>query len=333
MSDYDKNIQEALAGDSGFDPSRVRAAQTEVYQAFQKKMKWSERGNWLVSYLYCAIGVYALWGFILQATTTKEFVGYGMVIMATVAIVIQFNVLFAIAQSKLVTLKETKQVRLALAGGATLADETDFGPLRGLSRREKVVWFCGVIAVIGIVGGLSNLSNRQDDLWRLKANGQIEAHTVLTLHRFPHKISSFYSVMGPVEGAVLESATLNGAPVAFDNFEALYNIRLPYRTSWKKDKIELAWGFALPAEQDISDFRVPLQSLVPVHSYSLTLYVEDDSRYVATEDLWKFNKTPEELKNATEARRTIKCFTQDIRRGAPRKDFGSCSLPIIARPQ
>ena len=62
---------------------------------------------------------------------------------------------------------------------------------------------------MSIVCGLCALTNRQDDLWRLKAQDRTEAHSVLTLRRLPHEISPFYGVTGPAEGAILQSATLS----------------------------------------------------------------------------------------------------------------------------
>ena len=340
MSDFDKNMQEALGGNSGFDPDRARSAQAEVFREYQKKMKWSERGMWSILGLFTAIGIYALWGFILQATTTKEFVGYGMVIMWAVVFTIQINILFSIAFSKLITLKEIKQLRLALAGGASAPDEAAAKPLSGLSRWERTAWICGLLALTGVAGGLGNLTNRQDDLWRLKAQGRIEAHSVLTLRRFPHEISSFYNIKGPVKGAVLQSATLNGQSVPFNSpavdpqsNEPLYMIQMPYKFSCTTDKVELVWSFPLPALKDYAAFRAPLRSLMPVHYYSLTLDVEDDSGFVGMENAWKFNKTPEELKNQTKARRTLKCFTGGSwGGGAPGDNFGTCGLPIMLRP-
>ena len=333
MNDFNKNMQEAVEGDSGFDPNRARSAQREVFRSYQRKTEWSERGMWLIFCLFCAVGFYALLGFILQATTTKEFVGYGMAILWAVVFAIQINILSAITFSKLITLKEIKQLRLAMASGPASLDEAAARPLRGLSRWEKAAWICGLLAMLGIVGGLSSRSNRQDDLWQLKADNRIEAHSVITLHRFPHDIPSFYGITGPVEGADLQSAALNGQPVPFQKANAQYTIQLPSTISWGKDQIELAWSFSLPAMADYTDFRVTLRSLIPVHAYSLILYVEDGSGYVGMGDTWKFNKTPEELENETEARRTLKCFTTNIPMSGPRDSFGTCGLPIIRKQQ
>jgi hypothetical protein len=112
-----------------------------------------------------------------------------MAIMWAAVFAIQIHILSAITFSKLIALKEIKQLRLALAGGTVPVDEGAAKPLYGLSRWERAVWICGVLALLGIIGGLSFRSNRQDDLWRLKAQNRIEAHSVITLQRFPHDIS------------------------------------------------------------------------------------------------------------------------------------------------
>lgn len=339
MSDFDKDMQEALGGGGGFDPSRTHSAQAEVYREYQKKMKWFERGMWSALCLFNAAGIYALWGFILQATTTKEWIGYGMAIMWAFVFTIQINILMAITFSRLMTMKEIKQLRLAMAGEAIAPNEAAAKPLRGISRRERAAWVCGMIAAVGLAGVLGARTDSQDDLWRLKAHGRIEAHSALTLNRFPHDVHSINGIKEPAAGATLQSATLNGRPVPFSvqatdpqTNRPVYMVQLPYKFSWTTDRVELVWGFSLPAMKDYLAVRAPLHSLMPVHYYSLTLYVEDDSGFMGEGDAWKFIKTPKELKNETEARRTLKCFTGGVPSSGPQNDFGTCGLPIVARP-
>jgi len=331
MNDFDKNMKAALAEDGAFDPSRAQAAQEEVFRDYAQKLKRSERVTWLLLYLLVAAGVYALASFTLFATTTKEWIASGLASLLVMVIIIQKTLLHAIVATQYVAMKEIKQLRLALIGGTIEVDQPAARPLQGLSPMERFSWICGVVLLILAIGAVSQRTNRQDNLWKLESGGRVEAHSVLTLRRFPHTIPSFWSITGPVEGAVLQSVTFNGESVSFDRFKDRYTIKLPYRTCWIKDRIELVWTFALPDPRDIRDFRVPLRSLIPVHGYSLIAYVEDDSEYEGTENAWRFNKSRKELKDEAEARRTLKAFTQDIPGGPPRDNFGVCGLPIRPR--
>lgn len=333
MSDLDKTIKEALEGGSGFDPNRAQSAHAKVHQEYQRKLMWSERIMWLQVYLLLIAAGYAAGGFAVQATTTKGWVGYGVVFLVAMVIIIQKTILYGLSATQLVAMKEIKQLRLAVTGEAAPRDDAAARPLRGLRPWEKAAWLIGVLVTAIAAAQVGTRSNRQDDLWRLKAGNQVEAHSVLTLRRFPHEIPSLWSIKEPADGATLESASLNGQPISIDKFNArqISGIQLPYRVSWKTDKIELVWSFSLPAMNDYGSFRARLRSLIPVHNYSLLLYIEDDSGLEAIADAWKFNKTPAELKDEAEARRTLKCFTGGAGDVA-RDDFGTCGLPIRPRP-
>jgi hypothetical protein len=330
MSDFDQDIREVLGGASGFDPNRARAAQVDVYQEYQKKMRRTERHMWSFVCAMYAVGFYALWGFILQATTIKEFVGYSMVIMFVLVFTILMFIMSGITITRLLMMKEIKQMRLALAGEAAPPNEPAAKPLRGLSPRERGFWVAGLIVTIVIASLLGTRTDRQDDFWRLGSGGRIEIHSVLMLHRLPHDVFALDDVEGPVESAVLQSATVNGESVSFEHFNNHYRIYLPCRRSWKTDKIELVWTSTLPAMQDYAAFRTPLRSLMPVHHYTLTLYVEDNSGFTALGDAWKRGKRPAELRNESEARRTLKCFTWARWLGTPRDKWGTCGLPIVS---
>ena len=177
MSDFDKRMQEALDGDSGFDPDRARSAQTEVYREYQKKMKRHERVMWLQIYLLLAVGAYAAGGFAVQATTTKGWVGYGLVFLFTIITIIQKTILFGIEATQFVAMKEIKQLRLALAGEAVPQNDAAAKPLRGIAHWERAAWLLGLIAIAEIFAIMGTWSNRQDDLWFLKAQRRIEAHS------------------------------------------------------------------------------------------------------------------------------------------------------------
>jgi hypothetical protein len=331
MNEFDKNMKAALPKDGAFDPSRAHVAQEEVFRDYSCKLKRSERVTLLLLYLLVAMGVCSLISFTLFATTTKELLASGLVFLFVVVVAIQKTLMHTITASQYVAMKEIKQLQLALVSGTIAKDQPVAKPLRELAPMERFAWIVGLIVLIFIVSGLSSRTNRQDNLWHLKAEGQVEAHSVLTLRRFPHTIPSFWSITGPVEGAVLQSVTFNGESVSFDHIKDQYTIKLPYQTCWFQDQIELVWTFALPDPQEIGDFRVPLRSLMPVHGYSLIAYIENDSEYEGNENAWRFNKSRKELKDEAEARRTLKAFTQDIPGGPPRDNFGVCGLPIRPR--
>lgn len=330
MTSIDNEMKDALTEHNGFDPNRAHTAQEEVFHDFQQKLKRTHRATWLQLYLLVAVAIYAVQGFMMQASTTKGWVGYGMAFLTVIVIIIQKTILHGFSATQLVALREIKLLRLAVLQGPALSADTATKPLRGLSHWESVAWLCGLMILSLAMGDLSGRADRQDDLWHLGPQRQVEAHSVLSLRRLPHEIPSFYSLSGPVEGAVLQSARLNGRGIEFSRYGNQYTLKLPNRLDWGKDTIELVWNFTLPVLQDYASFRAPLHSLIPVHGYTLTLYVNDGSGFAGKENAWQFNKSAAELKNEAEARRTLKCFTIQIRNSAPRTDFGSCGLPIVA---
>lgn len=329
MNDFDRDMKEALDSASGFNADRARAAQEEVYASFQKKLMRSERRLWVLLYPLVAVLVYAMQGFALHATTPKGWVGYGMAILTVFVIAIQKTLLQAVTATQLVAMKEIKQLRLAVSGGAVPHDEAAAKPLCGLQRREQAVWFCGLCAVMMLVSAVGSLSNRQDDTWRLKSQGVIEAHSVVTLSRVPHAIAPLCSIASPVDGAVLQSAALNGQPVTFSSYKGRYTVQLPSRVGRIRDKIELVWSFPLTAMKDGEELRAPLRSVMPVHAYSLTLHVADDCGYAATDQGWRFGKKPAELKDEAAARRVLKLYWTS--RDNACEDFGSCGVPLTRR--
>lgn len=328
MSDFDKNIEAALEGQGGdFDPERARVDREAIEREFRRKLKLADRSLWVLLYLLVAAAIYALTTFNIHATTPKGWIGSGLAVGAALVIIIQKTLLYKITRSQLAMMKEMKELRLGLAGGAGALAAGPSRPLRGISRWEWAGWMIGFYLLIAAISNLSARTNRQDDLWRVKAQGQVEAHSVLTLKRMPHEIRPFFSLRGPVAGAMLQRAFLNGQPVPFSRYQDQFTIQLPYRASWKRDTVELVWAFPLEAARDGAALRAPLRAIMPVHAYTLTLQVEPGSGYVIPGDSWRFNKSPEELKNEAEARRTVKLFTQGGSDG-PRDDFGSCGVTV-----
>lgn len=330
MSDFNKNMAEALAGGGQFDPERARAAQKAVYDEHRKQLKTNERTMWLLVCVLCCWAAYAAGGFAMQASTAKGWIGYGLAVVVAFVVIIQKSIIFSIAGSQIAMMKEIKQLRLAVAGGSAAIDAEAARPLRGCSKVERAAWTFGLMALAFGLCHVGMITNRQDDVWRIQANERVEAHQTLTLRRFPHEIHSFTGIKPPVADAVMQSATFNGKPVTIGSYATdtkgmpIYQIQLPYRLGWTPDKLELVWNFGLPREPRLHQW--PLRSMIPVHAYSLTLYVEDGSEFSVVGDTWKFNKSPEELKDEAEARRTVKAFTSSG--DAAQDDFGACRLAL-----
>lgn len=331
MSDFDKNMRDALGGDSGFDSNRAKAAQEEVDKAFQKVF---DRYRWGATAAACVlifVAEYCVMGFALHATTTQQWVGYSTIGLVAFLLLFLCTILYTMLASQLVTTKEIKQLRISMSHGTTSADQPVPRPLK-TSVRQRIVGACAVLicSALGMVTGYA--SNSQIDRWVLQPQGQIEAHQTVTLGRMPHDFSGFWPVTPPTENAVLKSASLNGKPVTVStcgtraNGASYYHVELPGSMRLTRDTVELVWSFPLSTLATKDTFQAPLRSVVPVRAYSLTLSLADNCGYRFVADNWKFGKTPEELKNEAEARRWSKLFwTSDRPTGS---DFGTCGLCI-----
>ena len=126
---------------------------------------------------------------------------------------------------------------------------------------------------------------RQEDLWRIQAGGRITIQSDLTLMKGPQGTSALPITL-PYTTGVLTSVTIGDAPVSFAPSGAgRYELQLPLdKLLAGQTKITCTWTL-VPDDLEKTSRNVPLQSLVPVVSYKLTVALDPDSG-------WEYAKDP-----------------------------------------
>jgi hypothetical protein len=184
--------------------------------------------------------------------------------------------------------------------------------------------------------GKPELMWAQEDLWRLKAGGAIEATSTLTLKQGPAFIHSIPMTV-QIEGAELLSATMNGIGLPYQQKNAAEYVFFPdgEQLANGANTIELVWQFPLETICSGSTCTVPLKTLVPVNSFRISAGIEPDSGYAwghSPEQLEKsiqFSKKmyPDyaELAAKFTGEPPLVLFTTN---GKPGSDFGTCGFAV-----
>ena len=118
----------------------------------------------------------------------------------------------------------------------------------------------------------------------------------------------------PYASGVVESVTLDDTELQYyDITEGKYKLQLPQEWfSLPEKKIEVVWTLPLETLEKVDwGYQTVLRSLIPVHSYSLTVVLEANCGFECTKEPSKRKFVP---------------FTWNSNKA--KRDFGSCGLTI-----
>jgi hypothetical protein len=185
MSKPDDNLTNALSGNGAFDPDKAKELQTKTVSSFEAKMRKVERYLFAYMCICCWLVVFSVFQF-LQSSTTKALLFYGLLLLVFFGTTVLMKLWYWIMNNKISVLKEIKLLELAAlpdqgAGAAPRTKRLE-GPLSGLSRRERTVWWAVLLAggaLIGVVKGLEITGG--DDAWSLGRGGSLRSEGSVTL--------------------------------------------------------------------------------------------------------------------------------------------------------
>jgi hypothetical protein len=153
----------------------------------------------------------------------------------------------------------------------------------------------------------------EQDQWHITADGNIVAHSYVTVTKGPQGVSVM-PVKLPYGDAALESATLADVPLTFaQTAPGRYDVNLPLeKMQAGTTEIEFVWTLllsTLPKTQEM--FRTELASLIPVGSFKLTVVLDEGCGFVSVKDPNQQQVVP---------------FSWGV--DEPKSYFGSCCIPI-----
>lgn len=177
------DLSGALAQNGAYDSEKAKELRTKMVGTFEAKMRKVERCFWVYMCLCCWLVVFTLFHF-MQSSSTKALLFYGILMLVFFETTILMKLWYWIMNNKISVLKAIKQIEL----GGTAADDNSKkgkalqGPLAGLSRRERAVWWVVLITGGLIVGAVKGAEiGGAVDPWRLDAGGTLSSQGRITL--------------------------------------------------------------------------------------------------------------------------------------------------------
>ena len=178
------DLREALAQNGAYDPEQAEQLRNKTVGTFKAKMRKVERYLWVYICLCCWLVVFTLFHF-MQSSTTKALLFYGILMLVFFETTILMKLWYWIMNNKISVLKAIKQIEL---GGAEITTEgpergnVPLGPLAGLSRRERAVWWV-VLITGGVLVGAVKGPEVSDAVgaWDLDQGGTLTSEGYITL--------------------------------------------------------------------------------------------------------------------------------------------------------
>ncbi len=234
MSESDDNLAGALRENGAFDPAKAGELKTKAVGTFEARMRKVERYLFVYMCVCCWLIVFAGFQF-FHSTTTKGMLMNGLLVLAFLETTILMKLWYWIMNNKITVLKELKQLQLGGladddAAVASPRTERLHGPVKGLSRRERTVWWAALVGGSALVGAVKNLdvpfmpsSLTSRTYVTLAADGSGSAETEMSL------ICEGFSPLKSFSFHAPESATLR--------FVDSHGRELPYSTSLQDDHV------------------------------------------------------------------------------------------------
>jgi hypothetical protein len=153
MSEHENQWTAASAENGTFDPAKAKQATADAVAQYQTGLKTVERTTWLYLLLCVVVFVFA-YGRFQFASSTKAIVGFGIVMLIAYESTVLMKLWYWIAGTKLVLLREIKQLQLQSSTTNASADTGGRGR-RSLSRWERIAWFVGLAVAACTVSTLT----------------------------------------------------------------------------------------------------------------------------------------------------------------------------------
>ncbi len=130
------------------------------------------------------------------------------------------------------------------------------------------------------------LVGKQNDNWHIIASGNIEAHTLLTLLKWPED-NGMMTIRFPYGAAKLQSVNFGEQAIGFSAAgEGAYELTIPFE-NFHQDNATITCIWTMPLEtlgKNEYGYQVKLEFLIPVTYYKLTVTLDPDCGYINTHD-------------------------------------------------
>jgi hypothetical protein len=156
MSEHENQWTAASAENGAFDPEKAKRLTDDAVAQYQTGLRTVERTTWLYLALCVVVFVFA-YGRFQFASSTKAIVGFGIVMLIAYESTVLMKLWYWIAGTKLVLLREIKQLQLQ-ASTTTASADTGGRGRRSLSRWERIAWFVGLAVAACTVSTLTHHS-------------------------------------------------------------------------------------------------------------------------------------------------------------------------------
>jgi hypothetical protein len=181
MSPLDDNLAQALGENGSFDPHKAAELKKQVLGTFEAKMRKVERYLWIYMCLCAWLFVFSLFHF-FHSSTTKALLFYGLLMLVFFETTILMKLWYWIMNNKITVLKELKQLQLDRLPGNNAPAPSGRpkrleGPMQGLSRWERRLWWVVLIGGGALVGAVKS----GDTYWRPSSDASLTSQGCLTL--------------------------------------------------------------------------------------------------------------------------------------------------------
>jgi len=185
MSNPEDNLAKALSENGAFDTERADELRKKAVGAFEAGMRKVERCLWIYLCSCAWLVVFTLFHF-MQSSSTKALLFYGLLLLIFFQTTILVKLWYWVMNNKISVLKAVKQ--LALGGPVAKDAETPGqsrgfgGPLQGLSRGERAVWWGVLLAGSALIGAVKSAEIRGGvGAWNLDGGGTLTSEGHVTL--------------------------------------------------------------------------------------------------------------------------------------------------------
>jgi membrane protease YdiL (CAAX protease family) len=126
---------------------------------------------------------------------------------------------------------------------------------------------------------------KERDEWHLTAMTEVVAESRIQVTKSPRE-PGLMVISLPYTEAEIRSVTLDGATAPFECVEdGRYEIEFPGNEAVEDGMLEVVWGCPFEVlDRGDQGYRATLQGLIPVTSFSLTVVLDEDCGFEATED-------------------------------------------------
>ena len=184
MGEPENDLSKALSENGAFDADRAKEHRGKAVGAFAAAMRKTERYLRGYDCLFFWLVVFAMFHF-MQSSTPKALLFYGMLVLVFFETIVLMKLWYWTMNTKISVLKAIKQLDLhgLTAGGSGAPRSTELeGPVKGLSRTERMLWRIALIAGVALIGGVKGAEvSGVDDPWSMERGGNLTSEACIKL--------------------------------------------------------------------------------------------------------------------------------------------------------